>query len=147
MTTRRTYLATIGAVATSTGALAGCLGGGGGSGSSKFDGYLSDTSNFDGSVTDETGSDTVTVKVGTQGNNGANAFSPAAVTVSTGTTVRWKWTGRGSHNVIEENGDFRSDLMATKGETFEHTFDETGTYKYYCRPHKTLGMKGVVVVE
>jgi halocyanin-like protein len=145
MTTRRTYLATLGAVATSTSALAGCLGGGG-SGSSKFDGWLAATGNFD-AVTEKTDVDGVTVDVGTKGNNGYNAFAPAAVKVSTGTTVVWEWTGKGRHNVVAKNADFRSNMLTREGETFEHTFDEPGTYKYYCSPHRSLGMKGVVVVE
>lgn len=41
--------------------------------------YLSGVSNFDGTVTDMTGQDIVTVAVGTEGNGDASAFSPAAV--------------------------------------------------------------------
>ncbi|MFB6087196.1 MAG: plastocyanin/azurin family copper-binding protein [Haloarculaceae archaeon] len=29
----------------------------------------------------------------------------------------------------------------------EHTFDAEGVYRYYCRPHLPLGMKGVVEVK
>jgi plastocyanin len=32
------------------------------------------------------------------------------------------------------------------GVHFEHTFEATGTHRYYCAPHKALGMKGVVEV-
>ncbi|MUV91165.1 halocyanin domain-containing protein, partial [Halapricum sp. CBA1109] len=45
-----------------------------------FDGWLSNTSNYDGLV-DERGSDEVVVDVGVQGNNGTNGFGPAAVRV------------------------------------------------------------------
>jgi halocyanin-like protein len=90
----------------------------------------------------------VTVAVGASGNGGNFAFDPAAVRVSTGTTVVWEWTGQGAqHNVAAEGGGFESDLSSEEGYTFEHTFSETGTYKYVCTPHRTLGMKGVVVVE
>ncbi|RBI61338.1 halocyanin domain-containing protein [halophilic archaeon] len=168
---RRTYLKSLGIAATSTSLLAGCLGGqtdgdggdgggtttdggegatttdGGDQSSSSFGGWFDGVSNFDG-VTDETGSKKVTVKVGAKGNNGNNAFSPAAVKVSKGTTVVWKWTGKGSmHNVVAKNGDFESDMMSEKGATFERTFDGAGTYKYYCNPHKAMGMKGAIVVE
>ena len=121
----------------------------GGSGGSKpgFGGWLSDVSNYDG-VVDRTGKSEVTVTVGTEGNQGNNGFGPAAVTVSTGTTVVWEWTGKGSsHNVVEKGGAFESDYHSEEGATFEHTFESAGTTKYYCAPHKAMGMKGVVVVE
>jgi halocyanin-like protein len=152
-------------------ALAGCSGGGGGGGgdgsggtdtpsdtdtdtdtddaggSADFDGWFSNVGNFE-SVVDETGSDRVTVAVGAQGNGGAFAFDPPAVRVSTGTTVVWEWTGQGAqHNVAGEGGTFESQLSAEEGFTFEHTFSSAGTDTYACTPHRTLGMKGAVVVE
>ena len=149
-------------------ALAGCSGGGGGSGggesdggpatetegngdssgaAASFDGWMENVGNYDG-VVDETGSGEVVVAVGAEGNGGAFAFDPPAVRVSTGTTVVWEWTGQGAqHNVAAEGGGFESDMSSEEGHTFEHTFSEAGTYTYVCTPHKTLGMKGVVVVE
>jgi len=112
--------------------------------------YLSDVSNFDGTVSDMTDQDTVTVMVGVDGNGGAFAFSPAAVRVSTGTTVAFEWTGEGStHNVVSE-GDGPLDsgtAVDAEGVQYEYTFEEAGTYTYYCTPHEGLGMKGAIVVE
>lgn len=145
---RRTVLAAVGSVGAL--ALAGCSGGGGdgdGGAHPTVDDYLSDTSNYDGDVVDETGSDAVTVRVGVDGNSGTNAFAPAAVRVSAGTTVTWEWTGDGMHNVVGKNADFESDLSNEEGHTFEQTFGESGTVTYFCRPHKAMGMRGVVVVE
>jgi len=120
---------------------------GGSSGSASFDGWFDDVDNYDG-VVDETGSDSVTVEVGTEANGGYYGFGPAAIRVSAGTTVTWEWTGQGSsHNVAAEDGSYESELVAEEGHTFEHTFESTGTNKYACTPHKALGMKGVVVVE
>jgi len=120
----------------------------GGSGGASFDGYLDDADNFDGTVVDETGADEVQVAVGSEANGGYFGFDPAAVRVSSGTTVVWEWTGEGgSHNVVDEGGSFSSDLTDESGHTFSQTFDSAGTVKYYCEPHKSLGMKGVVVVE
>jgi halocyanin-like protein len=122
-------------------------GGSSGGGTPGFDGWMENVGNYDG-VVDETGSDEVTVAVGAEGNGGAYAFDPPAVRVSSGTTVVWEWTGQGAqHNVAAEGGGFESDLSSEEGFTFEHTFSESGTYKYVCTPHRTLGMKGVVVVE
>ncbi|MFB6300167.1 MAG: halocyanin domain-containing protein [Halobacteriales archaeon] len=124
-------------------------GGSGGSGGGKpsFDGYLEETANYD-SVVDKTGSDSVTVMVGTEGNGGNFGFDPVVVKVSTGTEVVWEWTGKGQqHNVVAEDGSFESKLTDEKGFSFSHTFDSSGNVKYYCEPHKALGMKGVIMVE
>ena len=119
-------------------------GGGGGGESPDFGGHLDGANNFDGSVTDATGQDEVTVDVGA---GDGLAFGPAAVHVDNGATVVWEWTGEGgSHNVVHEGGNFESELTAEEGFTFEQTFEEDGVYNYYCQPHKSLGMKGSVVV-
>ncbi|MGQ4555419.1 halocyanin domain-containing protein [Halobellus sp. GM3] len=160
--TRRTF---VGGAAAVTAGLAGCSGGGGGDGGSdsdggssgdgsngggstpSFDGYLSETSNYDG-VADRTDSDEVSVTVGVEGNGGNFGYGPAAVRITAGTTVVWEWNGRGGlHNVAAEDGAFESEQVGDSGHTFSHTFEEAGTTKYYCTPHETIGMKGVVVVE
>ncbi|MFC7137914.1 halocyanin domain-containing protein [Halobaculum litoreum] len=108
--------------------------------------WFSNTGNYDG-VVDETGSGSVTVTVGSEANGGAFGFGPAAVRVDPGTTVTWEWTGKGgSHNVVADGGAFESELVGESGHTFEHTFEEAGVYRYYCTPHKAMGMKGAVVV-
>jgi len=170
--TRRGF---VGAMTAVTVGLAGCTGGGGSGGTDgdssgsnstptstptsgsesnggdgstpSFDGYLSETSNYDG-VDDRTGQSEVTVDVGVEANGGYYDFGPAAIRISTGTTVVWKWTGQGSfHNVVAQDGSFESEQTDEAGFTFSQTFEEPGTVKYYCAPHETLGMKGVVVVE
>ena len=154
---RRTVLRGAGAVAVS-GVLAGCGGGsddggdgggdggGGGGVPSEVSDYLSGANNFDGSVADETGSGNVEVKVGA--GNGL-AFGPAAVRIDVGTDINWSWTGQGgSHNVVAEDGEFDSGgLVGGSGNNYQHTFEEAGTYLYYCEPHKGSGMKAAVIVE
>ncbi|NEU55532.1 halocyanin domain-containing protein [Halorussus sp. MSC15.2] len=164
---RRTMLKTM-AVGAASATIAGCSSGGGGSGdggetsgdggsgdssggsgsgSTDFGGWFDNTSNFDG-VVDETGKSEVTVKVGAKGNGGNFAFGPAAVKVSKDTKVVWEWTGKGSlHNVVADSGDFESEQTQEEGHTFSHTFSSSGTHKYYCTPHKAMGMKGAIVVE
>lgn len=103
-------------------------------------------SNYD-VVVDKTGADRVTIEVGAKANKGAFGFGPAAVRVDPGTTVVWEWTGDGgSHNVVAQDGAFGSDMTDAAGHTFEHTFDAEGVTKYYCEPHKAMGMKGAVAV-
>lgn len=109
-------------------------------------GWLDNVSNYS-EVIDETEADEVSITVGSTGNGGSFAFDPPAVEISPGTTVVWRWSGNGgSHNVVGKDDTFSSKLVATAGHTFDYTFEKSGTYKYYCEPHKTLGMKGVVIV-
>jgi halocyanin-like protein len=144
---RRTVLATAAGLAAAS--LAGC------SASSRkendsstdFDGWFEDVSNYDG-VADRTGQTKVEVTVGAKGNGGNMAFAPAGLRVSPGTTVVWTWTGAGNmHNVVADDGAFESEMRSAEGATFEHTFERTGTFEYYCAPHESAGMKGAVVVE
>jgi nitrite reductase (NO-forming) len=123
---------------------------GGGSsteGTADFGGWFDGVSNYDG-VVDRTGEDEVRVQVGAQANGGGFGFGPAAIEVSSGTDVVWEWTGEGgSHDVQADDGSFASELTDEAGHTFSHTFESTGTTKYYCMPHKAMGMKGAVVVK
>ncbi|MDH5019316.1 halocyanin domain-containing protein [Halobacterium rubrum] len=105
--------------------------------------------NFD-DVVDETGSSSVTVEVGAEGNGGPFANTPAAVKVEQGTTVSFEWVSNG-HNVVLEDAPDGSDwsgveALKNEGYSHEHTFETTGVYKYYCDPHLQMGMKGVVEV-
>ncbi|MFT4957878.1 MAG: halocyanin-like protein, partial [Halobacteriales archaeon] len=123
----------------------------GGSGSQEFlseepdyGGFLDDANNYEQTV-DMTGSDSVTVEVGA---GDGLAFGPAAVAVSSGTTVTWEWTGEGGdHNVSGSDGNFDSETAGEEGHTFEHTFEESGTYTYVCTPHEAVGMLGAIHVE
>jgi len=112
-----------------------------------YGGYLSEEGTWGGQTVDVTGVEEPRIDVGAQGNGGAFAFGPAAVLVEPGATVTWEWTGEGGqHNVVNEGGAFESDLTQEEGFTFEHTFDEEGVFQYFCAPHRSLQMKGVVVV-
>lgn len=143
-TTRRTFLVGTAAVA---GAAAGAtVGGASAQDGPDYGDWFGDTDNYDGTY-DFTGESEVTVTVGAAGNGGNLAFSPAAIRVDPGTEVVWEWTGKGgSHNVVADDGSFESDMLAEAGETFSHSFDSEGTFKYFCQPHKMMGMKGAVVV-
>ncbi|PYZ02634.1 hypothetical protein C8039_02635 [Halogeometricum sp. wsp3] len=105
--------------------------------------------NFDGTIVDRTDTDTATVTAGVEGNGGKFAFGPPALKISTETTVRWEWTGEGGpHNIVSKgDGPLNSELVAEEGNTYEHTFAETGTYLYSCKPHKGLGMRGAVSLD
>jgi halocyanin-like protein len=148
--TRRRFLYTAGGVAVA-GLFAGCTDNGSsgntgaddGSEGASVDEWLADTDNYDGSVTDMTGKTSVTVKVGPENNE--YVFAPAAIRITPGTMVTWQWIGSGYHNVVARNGQFKSGEPAQNA-TFEHTFETAGTNLYYCEPHKSMGMKGAVIV-
>jgi plastocyanin len=92
--------------------------------------------------------ETYTVKMGAD--NGMLAFDPATVTVKPGDTVKWVNNKLPPHNIMFE-GDVANkshdQLMFSPGEAYEVTFDNAGTYSYYCSPHRGAGMAGKVVVE
>ncbi|GAA0265762.1 plastocyanin/azurin family copper-binding protein [Halobacterium noricense] len=82
-------------------------------------------------------------------------FAPESVTVAAGTTVRWEWDGSG-HNVRPASQPADADWTGTEGgngktygsgHRYAHAFEVPGQYDYYCAPHKSLGMRGSVVVE
>lgn len=37
--------------------------------------------------------------------------------------------------------------LGEEGDTFTMKFTTTGTYEYYCEPHRGAGMNGVLVVQ
>jgi halocyanin-like protein len=106
--------------------------------------------NFDGTTVDETGSDEVSVEVGSEANGGTFGFGPAAVRVSPGTTVTFEWTSN-THNIVVQNqpedADWGGDEeVNNEGYSYSHTFETEGVYTYYCQPHLSMGMKGAIVV-
>ena len=72
------------------------------------------------------------------------AFSPAALTVSVGTTVTWTNNDATTHTVTSNTGAFDSGSMS-KGATFSFTFNTKGVFEYHCNFHS--GMNGKVTVQ
>jgi halocyanin-like protein len=136
-----------------TGALAGCLARGEepsasseGADAACLDDWLADANIYDGTVVDWRDYPSPVVTVGSAEGESPFTFSPPAARVSTGTTVRWVWTG-GPHQISFEDADIGSPVETEPGVRFEHTFEETGVYRYACAPHQSLGAKGAIVVE
>lgn len=114
--------------------------------------YLADVDTFDG-FADHRDEDEVEIEVGA---GDGFQFSPPAVQISPGTTVRWVWTGEGGqHNVVHdaeelddvEEAVFESETAEEAGHTFEHTFEEPGAFRYVCTPHRTVDMFGGILVS
>lgn len=98
----------------------------------------------------------------------SNAFEPATITVTTGTTVTWVNESAAQHTVtayqdgLPEGASYFasggagneeqaraavSDGLIQPAGDFSVTFEEPGSYAYFCIPHETLGMTGTVVVR
>ena len=73
------------------------------------------------------------------------AFQPAEVTVSAGDTVTWTNNDSVGHDVTADSFSSGDPGGMAPGDTFEHTFEEAGTFDYVCTVHP--GMEGSVVVE
>ncbi len=74
-------------------------------------------------------------------------FEPDELSVAAGTEVTWENLDSFAHTVTSKDGSsltFDSGEMA-EGDTFAQTFDEAGTYEYFCEIHPT--MRSTVVVE
>lgn len=72
------------------------------------------------------------------------SFNPATVTVNAGGCVTWTNKDSVTHTATSDEGVFDSGNLS-KGDTFEFTFAEPGTYNYHCEIHPS--MTGTVVVE
>ena len=99
-----------------------------------------------------------TVMMVTEG--GDYYFDPIGLYVESGDTVTFEIQS-GSHSAtaykkgtssaavtrIPDGAEtFNSEILGEQGATYEHTFETTGTYDYFCIPHKPMGMVGRIVV-
>ncbi len=88
---------------------------------------------------------------------GQFVFTPAVAWIQEGATVTWPIEGA-AHSVtayaagndrpqrIPENTEAFDSGTLQAGETYEHTFERSGVYNYFCLPHEGLGMVGLIVV-
>ena len=80
----------------------------------------------------------------------AGCFIPSTVTIDVGGEVIWENADTMSHTITSgtaaggPDGHFDSSLVMA-GSTFSHTFDEAGTFDYFCMVHPW--MVGSVVVS
>lgn len=70
-------------------------------------------------------------------------YSPATLTVKKGTKVTWTNKDSAAHTVTAETEGPDSPLMK-QNETYSYTFNNVGTFSYYCKPHPW--MKASVIV-
>mmetsp|Transcript_11819 Transcript_11819/g.24417 ORF Transcript_11819/g.24417 Transcript_11819/m.24417 type:complete len:234 (-) Transcript_11819:235-936(-) len=99
--------------------------------------------------------ETKAVKMGSD--SGQLVFVPAKITICSGDMVEWTNNKGGPHNVVFDEEAIPSGVdqekismdeqLGEEGDTFSMKFSTTGTYEYYCEPHRGAGMNGVLVVQ
>jgi plastocyanin len=67
---------------------------------------------------------TITVRITSKG------FDPASVSIQNGDVVLWTNTDRAAHQVVGDDGSFRSDVLQP-GATYSHAFSSAGTFGYH----------------
>jgi plastocyanin len=95
------------------------------------------------------------VKMG--GDDGALAFVPKNLSVSSGEAIVFKNNAGFPHNVVFDEDEVPSgvdadaishpDLLNAPGEEFTVTLSKSGKYEYYCEPHQGAGMVGTITVS
>jgi plastocyanin len=68
-------------------------------------------------------------------------FVPETIEINVGDTVTWMNRDPVTHTIT----GFGVDAIVNSGETFNHTFNDAGTYDYACTIHP--GMEGTVIVS
>ncbi|MEO9256105.1 MAG: cupredoxin domain-containing protein [Tepidiformaceae bacterium] len=76
-----------------------------------------------------------------------NKFTPAALTVPSGTTVKWVWSGKNAHSVVGNFGDTNVSTDKHKGAgSFLLSLGQHGTFTYQCGVHGAA-MTGKIIVQ
>ena len=70
-------------------------------------------------------------------------FSPATLTVQAGSKVTWVNEDDIPHVVAASDRTYKSQVLDTD-QAFSHTFNEPGSFEYFCSLHPH--MKGLIVV-
>jgi LPXTG-motif cell wall-anchored protein len=71
-------------------------------------------------------------------------FAPSSVTVDVGDTVTWSNEGPTPHSATADDGSFDTGIFDA-GQTRSETFDQAGTFAYFCTPHPN--MRGTITVR
>lgn len=71
-----------------------------------------------------------------------NNFQMKVITVPVGTTVTWEYDATLPHTVTSDTNVFNSGTMG-EGDTFSFTFNEAGSFPYFCMFHGGAGGRGM----
>jgi plastocyanin len=67
---------------------------------------------------------------------GDNFYSPKSVSINVGDTVTWVNNGQAQHSATASDGSFDTGIFGPGGRR-SHTFDQAGSFDYYCLVHGT----------
>jgi plastocyanin len=73
------------------------------------------------------------------------AFNPSTLTVKAGETVTWTNQDSATHTILSDSGNEISSSSLGQGQTYSHTFNQSGTYSYHCSIHPS--MKATIIVQ
>jgi plastocyanin len=65
------------------------------------------------------------------------SWNPTHVSINAGQTVKWKATS-GSHTIHSYGGNWSFSRTLSSGTSRTHTFNSTGTFKFYCTIHGSV---------
>ena len=65
------------------------------------------------------------------------SFAPGDIEVAAGSTVTWTNQDPTEHTVTAHDGSFTSEPLPS-GKGYRFTFDQAGTFEYYCAIHPTM---------
>lgn len=75
-------------------------------------------------------------------------FQPSSLTVKSGSTIVWVNTEAMVHTVTPDgHSQWTRAETNSVGEVTRATITATGSYDYYCEPHRSAGMTGTIVVQ
>lgn len=81
---------------------------------------------------------------------GGIVFTPANITVTVGDTIKWQWLN-GTHTTtsatIPTGATSWNAPLDASHQTYFYVILQSGTYNYYCIPHQSLGMTGVIIAN
>jgi plastocyanin len=66
------------------------------------------------------------------------AFTPAELSITTGTTVTWTNAQGAPHTVTSDTGGQFDSGIFNQGQTFSHTFNDAGEFPYHCNVHPSM---------
>lgn len=80
------------------------------------------------------------------------SFTPNDITIGQHDTVHWVWAN-GCHTVTSgvdnfdpNAGNLFNATLCAPGTSFDYTFDTPGDFQFFCSPHVSSGMTGVIRV-
>jgi len=75
---------------------------------------------------------------------GDNFYSPASVSIDVGDTITWSNNGAAQHSATASDGSFDTGVFGP-GASRSHTFNQAGSFNYFCTVHGTA-QSGTVTV-